>query len=80
MTTTRHFQAGKELPQALGKVHLFAQEPRKCSLQVNSHVLTGCLIARVWERVWQMGPAQSLDGGDRCAKSFGLANLRVAQS
>lgn len=36
--------------------------------------------ARVWERAWQMGPAQSLDGGDRCAKSFGLAKLRVARS
>lgn len=59
MTTTQHFWVGKELPQALGKVHLFTQEPRKCSLHANSHMLAGCLCVCVWEWEWQMDPAHS---------------------
>lgn len=68
--TTQYLQAGKECPQVLGKVHLFTQELRKCSLPANSHMLTGCLCMCGGEKIWQMGLAQSLDGGDRCAKKL----------
>lgn len=43
------------------KMQLPSKQPRANRLLV--HVCVG-------EWVWQMGPAQSLDGGDRCVKKF----------